>query len=207
MQRIVYPGAVNQPCQAEYGISITRDDSGARADIVVIDSREAGPHHTPLIHTPLGRDLLLNKVLSTDLQGIRLDLMRFFVIVDAGSRFGMTGYEYPIRLDLEDYQRKGHPIQVRDVAPTSLKGWLKHLLGFYVKTVSVLNRDVVGGRASVRAGVEKVRALTAAESSALMTAVGYEAAGPTQDGPPVSLGAEKSELKQRPSRKAPKHLH
>jgi hypothetical protein len=140
MRMIVYPGETNQPCQAEYGISITRGLSGTRTDIVVIDSAEAGRHHTPLLDTHAGRDLVLNKILSSDLQGIGLDLMRFFVITDPESPFGMKGYEFPIQLDVEDYRRKGNPIGVQEVAPTSIKGWLRYVLGFYVKKVSALNR-------------------------------------------------------------------
>ena len=173
MQTIFYPGATNQPCQAAYGISIIRDHFGARADIVVIDSRKAELHHTPLIHTPLGRDLVLNKILMIDLLGIRVDLLRFFVIADAESSNGMIGYEYPIKLDFEDYQRKGNPVTVRNARPSSLKGWLRYLLGFYVKTVFALNRDVVGGRATVKSDLGQVRQLTVAESSGLLTAVGY----------------------------------
>ena len=48
MQMIVYPGNASQPCQAEYGIAITRDASTTRADIVVIDSHKADLHHTAL---------------------------------------------------------------------------------------------------------------------------------------------------------------
>src|SRR5664280_346559 len=117
MQMIVYPGNANQPCQAEYGIAITRDASTTRADIVVIDSHKADFHHTALIQHQCSRDHVLNKILSVDLMGIRVDLLRFFVIADAESSDGMIGYEYPIKLDFEDYQRKGNPVQVRGVAP------------------------------------------------------------------------------------------
>jgi hypothetical protein len=175
MQMIVYPGNANQPCQAEYGIAITRDASTTRADIVVIDSAEARPHHTPLLETHAGRDLVLNKILSTDLQGIGLDLMRFFVIADAESPSETTGYEFPIQLDVEDYRRKGNPVQIQDVVPTSIKSWLRYVLAFYVKRVSVLKRDVVGGCATVKTDVERRRQVTAAEARLLLTAVGYRA--------------------------------
>jgi hypothetical protein len=174
MQMIVYPGNANQPCQAEYGIAITRDASTTRADIVVIDSHKADFHHTALIHHQCSRDHVLNKILSVDLMGIRVDLLRFFVIADAESSDGMIGYEYPIKLDFEDYQRKGNPVQVRGVAPTSLKGWLRYALGFYVKTVTALNRDVVGGRVTVKTERDQVRQLPAAESKSLLAAVGYQ---------------------------------
>lgn len=173
MQMIVYPGAANQPCQAEYGVSITRDHAGARADIVVIDSGEAGPSHTALFDASIGRDLVLNKILSTDLKDIRIDLVRFFVIVDAESSFGMRGYEFPITLDFEDYQRKGNPVEVQEVIPTSPKGWLRYVLGFTVKRVSALNRDVMGGCATVTTDLTKVRHVTAAEARLLLTAIGY----------------------------------
>ena len=175
MQMIVYPGNANQPCQAEYGIAITRDASTTRADIVVIESAEARPHHTPLLETHAGRDLVLNKILSTDLQGIGLDLMRFFVIIDAESPSETTGYEFPIQLDVEDYRRQGNPVQIKDVPPTSIKSWLRYMLGFYVNRVSVMNRDVVGGCATVKTNVERRRQVTAPEARLLLTAAGYQA--------------------------------
>ena len=155
MQMIFYPGDVNQPCQAEYGIAITREPSITRVDIVVIDPREAGLHQSSLLNTDLSRDLVLNKIFLIDLLGIRIDFMRFFVIVDAESPFGMDGY--------------------KKVAPTSIKGWLRYVLGFHVKRVSALSRDVVGGCATVKTDPEHVRHMTAAEARLLLTAVGYQA--------------------------------
>jgi len=175
MQMIVYPGNASQPCQAEYGIAITRDLSTTRADIVVIDSAEAGRHYTPLLDTDLGRDIVLNKILSTDLQGVRLDRARFFVITDPESPFGVTGYEFPIQLDVVDYRRKGSPLQIEDVLPTSIGSWLRCVIGFYVKRETVLKRDVVGGCATVKTDVERRRHVTAAEARLLLTAVGYHA--------------------------------
>jgi hypothetical protein len=85
----------------------------------------------------------------------------------------MTGYEFPIQLDVEDYRRKGNPVQIEDVLPTLIKGWLRYVLGFYVKRESVLKRDVVGGCATVNTDVGQVRHVTAAEARLLLTAVGY----------------------------------
>jgi hypothetical protein len=175
VQMIFYPGDVNQPCQAEYGIAITREPSITRVDIVVIDPREAGLHQSSLLNTDLSRDLVLNKIFLIDLLGIRIDFMRFFVIVDAESPFGMDGYEFPVRLDFEDYRQKGNPVQIKKVAPTSIKGWLRYVLGFHVKRVSALSRDVVGGCATVKTDPEHVRHMTAAEARLLLTAVGYQA--------------------------------
>jgi hypothetical protein len=171
---IVYPGEMNQPCQAEYGISITRGLLGTRSDIVVVDSAEGGRHHTPLIDADIGRDIVLNKILSTDLQGVRLDQVRFFIVVNAESPFEMSGYEFPIQLDMEDYRRQGNSAQIEDVIPTSIKGWLRYALGFYVKRESVMKRDVVGGCAIVKTD-QRRRHVTAAEARLILTAVGYPA--------------------------------
>jgi hypothetical protein len=118
---------------------------------------------------------VLNKILSTDLRGIRLDLTRFFVIVDTESPTEMTGYEFPIQLDVDDYRRKGNPVQIRDVVPTSINSWLRYVLGFYEKRVSVMNRDVVRGCATVKTDVERRRRVVAAEARLVLTAVGYQA--------------------------------
>jgi hypothetical protein len=151
---IFYPGDVNQPCQAEYGIAITREPSITRVDIVVIDPREAGLHQSSLLNTDLSRDLVLNKIFLIDLLGIRIDFMRFFVIVDAESPFGMDGYEFPVRLDFEDYRQKGNPVQIKKVAPTSIKGWLRYVLGFHV---SVRIEPGRGGRVRNRQNRPRAR--------------------------------------------------
>jgi hypothetical protein len=145
----------------------------------VLVRRERTPRaqrqHTPLLDTQASRDLVLNKILSTDLRGIRLDLTRFFVIVDTEAPTEMTGYEFPIQLDVDDYRRKGNPVQIRDVVPTSINSWLRYVLGFYEKRVSVMNRDVVGGCATVTTDVERRRRVVAAEARLVLTAVGYQA--------------------------------
>ena len=144
MQTIFYPGYLNQPCQAQYGIAIRSDENGPCADIVVIESSgESGQHHTSLLDTAAGRNLLLNKILATDLRGVELNRTRFFVISDPELPFDLLGHEFPMVLDFEDYLRKGNPVEVREVLPTSIKGWLRYFLGFYVKTASALKRDVV----------------------------------------------------------------
>jgi hypothetical protein len=176
MQTIFYPGHLNQPCQAQYGIAIRRDEEGAHADIVVIESSgESGQHHTSLLDTDAGRNLLLNKVLSTDLQGVELNRTRFFVISDPELPVGMTGHEFSMVLNFEDYQRKGNPVEVKAVRPSSIKEWVAFGLGFSWKSVSPLNSNVVGGCASVETDRRPVRRVTAEEARALVIAAGYRA--------------------------------
>jgi hypothetical protein len=189
MQTIFYPGYLNQPCQAQYGIAIRSDENGPCADIVVIESSgESGQHHTSLLDTAAGRNLLLNKILATDLRGVELNRTRFFVISDPELPFDLLGHEFPMVLDFEDYLRKGNPVEVREVLPTSIKGWLRYFLGFYVKTASALKRDVVGGCAIVATDRRPVRKVKAAEARSLVTAVGYRAWWASQGLRLVSLG-------------------
>src|ERR1039458_5225493 len=101
--------------------------------------------------------------------------MRFFVIMDAESPSETTGYEFPIQLDVEDYRRQGNPVQIKDVPPTSIKSWLRHMLGVYVNRVSVMNRDALAGGSPVMTNVERRRQVTAAEARLLLTAAGYQA--------------------------------
>jgi hypothetical protein len=176
MQTIFYPGYLNQPCQAQYGIAISRDEDGARADIVVIESSgESGQHHTSLLDTAAGRNLLLNKILATDLRGVELNRTRFFVISDPESPFDLLGHEFPMVMNFADYERRGNPVEVKAVRPSSIKEWIAFGLGCYWKSVSALNSNVVGGCAMVETDRRPVRRVMAEEARALVIAAGYRA--------------------------------
>ena len=146
MQKIIYPGHNHQPCEAEYGISVDRHAADhPRADIVVVDSRESTLRHTSLVHHQPSRDALLNKILRTDLVGVRIDRVRFFVIPDLDAFAGLRGWEFPITVDLEDYKRAGNPVRVEKLCPRPLLGRVLFCFGFHIKRETVLYQDVVGG--------------------------------------------------------------
>jgi hypothetical protein len=173
MQMIFYPGYTKQPCRAEYGIALRRDQSIAGADIVVMNSPRAGAG-TSLWNTQDGRDIVLNRILTQDLQGVRVEFIRFFVLIDAQASGGQIhGIELPIRLDINDYVQKGNPCQVRRIAGPSFWGRLHYLAGGGERVISYSNHDVVGGCARFSSDFEQRRHLENEEIGQLCVAVGY----------------------------------
>ncbi len=175
MQMIFYPGNTDQPCRAEYGISISRDQSIESANIVVINSRRAGLGSS-LWNTQEGRDIVLNKILANELKGVRTRFVRFFVLVEAEAPIWMTGIELPIRLDFNDYIKKGNPYEVQRVAAPGLIGRLRYLVGCGQKKFSFLGQHVLGGCADFYTDFEQRRQLPREEITALCAAVGYQRA-------------------------------
>lgn len=173
MQMIFYPGNVRQACRAEYSIALNYDELITKADIVVINSPLAGGG-TSLFNTDAGRDVILNKILTDELRGVRLDFIRFFVIIDSGQPQWVTGIELPIRLNVLDYVRKGNLHEVRRVAPRSLLGWPRYLIGQGEKVTSWHSWNVVGGCADFYTDFEQRRHLPPDEINALFSAVGYQ---------------------------------
>jgi hypothetical protein len=173
MQLIFYPGSVNQVAQAEYGVLIRHENSIARADVVVINSPRTGLGAS-LWNSQIGRDVVLNKILANELKGVRTQFIRIFLLVDLEAPGWMRGIELPIRLDINDYIKKGNPCEVRRVAAPGLMGWLRHLAGLGNKKLSFLGRDVLGGCANFYTDLEQRRHLPPEEITALCAAVGYQ---------------------------------
>jgi len=69
MQTITFPGKEAQACRVEVGIAYRQGDAGRRADIVLIHNRRVG-HQTSLLVSDQARDIVLNKILANDLQGV-----------------------------------------------------------------------------------------------------------------------------------------
>ena len=181
MQTIIYPGFDHQPCQALYGIVNHRDQ--ARSDIVLINTPRLGPV-TSLWNTQEGRDLVLNRILASDLQGVGTQYIRFFVFIDSGGADGMRGIEFPMRLDFVDYKKKGHPYEVERVAAPTRVGRVLNLLGLRQLKFWVHDRYLVAGCADFRSDFERQRHVLAEEIAALCAAVGYRR---SQDGLPTWL--------------------
>jgi len=170
MQVIFYPGSINQICRAQYGIAIRDDESITSVNIVVINS----PRAAPLWTSRVGRDLVLNRILTNELLGIRMESVRFFVLADTEAPGRMTGIELSIKLDLNDYMKNGNPYQIRRVAVPSLLGRLRHLVGMGQKTISFWSGHVLGGCAYFYVDFEQCRHLPPEEIGALCAAVGYQ---------------------------------
>ena len=169
MKTIFYPsGHGNTTAQAYYGIAVRRDQDPTQTDIVLINSHRFGIHS--LWNSDHGRNVVLNKILATDLAGIATRCVRFFVLIDTDKHHPMHGLEFRIRLDVDDYKRKGNPY----FAPT-LRDRLQSLLsgGSFHVPCSWLTRDVVGGCARFFTEFHQNRHVPEEEMEELCAAVGY----------------------------------
>lgn len=121
MLKPIYFAGVLGPCEAEYGIHIEQDT----LHIVVIQSKPG----TSLWNGDKGRNHVLNAILDRDLAGIRIDQIRYHLILDTATN-GMLGIELPVHLDHDDYRSRGNRVLPR--------GWLR-------RTFGVWNHDAVAG--------------------------------------------------------------
>jgi hypothetical protein len=87
-------------------------DSFPHAHILV----HQGQHDlgTSLTVDDQSRDNVLNRLLTRELEGVRLEFIRFSYLLESPS-YGVIAYSYPIRLDTEDYVAKGNPHAARSV--------------------------------------------------------------------------------------------
>lgn len=174
MKRIFYPGGhENHVCRAEYEVIINHDGPVPIADIVVINSQRM-QSSASVLDTQEGRDIILNKILADELKGVRVEFVRFFVMVE-GERISnrMLGMELPIRLNVADYVKKGNPHEVRRVPAPSLTGWLWYLVGRGQKAVSYWSGHVRGGCAEFLTDYERRRYLSVPEVRSLCSVVGF----------------------------------
>nr|WP_132459574.1 hypothetical protein [Paraburkholderia sp. BL8N3] len=92
-------------------------------------------------------DLLINRIVSQELEGIRLD--RIQLVVQSGRRF----IEYPIDFDAVDYHRQGNPVTMSGVGKSS--------------AIHINLHDVTGGSVALFVDRDGARAASATLEQAL----------------------------------------
>lgn len=142
MSKIFFPGNDRQACEAWYGIAIDRDCSIARANIVVVQSSDMDMG-TSLWNTEAGRNNLLTRILDHDLNGVRVEFVKFFVALDMGDNVHCM--EFPIHVDAQDFINKGNPHDLSTASAEDVRGKLMNFLGAGNKQISWWSGHVVGG--------------------------------------------------------------
>ena len=168
MQQVFYPGHAGEPCVGEYAIALNRTDMIARADIVLVSLLS---HMASFHSSGFGRDIVLNRILANDLQGVRLNWIRLFLLTETyasgsgqGSEFHAT--EVRIKLDPDDFIARGNPCTVRR------PNFLSRLFTGISQEVSYWNGHVVGGCARFSTSIENLRLLDQTETETLCTRIG-----------------------------------
>ena len=180
MQQVFYPGHAGEPCAGEYAVVLDRTDMTTRADIVLV-SRLA---HCASFHSSgFGRDIVLNRILANDLQGVRLDWIRLFLLTERSSSLaGQTPDFFAtevtrIELDTDDFIAKGGRCIVRR------RNILLRLFTGVSSEISYWSGDVVGGCARFSTSLEGARYLDRQEREALCARIGIGATNSRQPTP------------------------
>ena len=145
----IYFAGVMGPCEAQYGIHIEQDT----LHIVVIQSKFG----TSLWNDAAARNHILNTVLSRDVAGIRIDQIRFHVILDTRTN-GMLGIELPIHLDHDDYRARGGRVRPK---------------GLFRRVFGVWNHDAVASSGRCYVNFDERRGLPTDMIERFCAVLGY----------------------------------
>jgi len=156
MTRIIYPGFDGQPCQADCIIVINNEEGIPKATIIAYQDDRHVPY-TSLVNTDTGRNLVLNRVLESELQGVRIDLIQFVVVIGDYLGKELHGFDFPIRFDLEDYAARGNPHEIVGSPASNVAGSFLKLIGKGDKQIHALARNIVGGSTRVSTYLEEAK--------------------------------------------------
>jgi len=160
MKRILFPGNMRQACEAWYSVTIQGDGGFiAKAQIVVVqtDKINPGAMGTSLWNTNAGRDNVLNRILETELQGVRTEFASLVSALDLGG--DLRAIELPIHLDVDDYIARGNRYNVQQAPAQDWIGTLENAVGMGNKIYSFWSGDVVGGCARFYTDFEEQRSV------------------------------------------------
>lgn len=155
MQSIIFPGNTRQPCQARYGVLHIKESGTRIAQIVVVQSDKDAHMGTSLWNTDEGRNLVLNRILETDLQGVRIEYIRFATVIHSSGV--LHAIDLPIEVDIDDYVAKGNRHDVGQALAQDWIGVLRNLVGRGNKQYGIWSGDVVGGCARFYMDFERAK--------------------------------------------------
>lgn len=161
-----FPGNAREPGPVEYYIIPAIDNHIRRAIVFVRQSSGPG---TSYINNDEGRDILINSIIETDLKGVRIEFIRviFALESDDGQVFN-TAHEFRIRVDLDDYTRKGNPHKIRTIRKSNR---IVDMFSSRTKELGVYSRDIVAGSVRVFTDFEERRSLAYDEVKELYLSV------------------------------------
>jgi hypothetical protein len=135
---IVYADEDRAPRVLKYRIVFVDDGSPAATHAIIhlVQSDAADP---PLNFLNAALDAVLNKVVASEFEGVRVDQLHF--VFEANGAL----VEYPIDFSAEDFRKRGNPVVVQGSGKN--------------QSIHIDSRDVVGGSVSLFAVPAKQRGL------------------------------------------------
>jgi hypothetical protein len=176
MLQVFYPGHAGQPFLGEYAIVIDNSDMFSRADIVLVSRHEHGG--AGFYSSALGRDAVLNRILANDLNGIRLQWIRLFVLAEKSASASTLSRRFAavevkdIVLDTDDFIAKGNPCTV------CRRNLLSRLFTGVSREISYWSGHVVGGCARFSTSLRNTRQLDPTEIETLCARIGLASLAP-----------------------------
>lgn len=173
MKQIIFPGHHRQPCQAFYSVFMDSTSFGYNAHIVVVQTTKGDAKAgTFLSNTDEGRDNILNRIIETELQGIRIDYIKFTVIFDFES--SINGTTWPIHINADSYIENGNPHASKSLPPENLKLAALQLFGKAgAREITFSSYDAVGGCTKVYTVFEEGNPLEYDEINRLLNETNY----------------------------------
>ena len=143
---VIYPAPDREPRAARYRIILLGESipESVRAIVHLIQDVTWSPDDSEQNQS---LDVLLNRIVSQELDGIRLDHIQ--LVAQSGSRF----IEYPLDFDAVDYHRQGNPVRMSGFGKSS--------------AIHINLRDVTGGSVALFVDRDGARAASAALEQAL----------------------------------------
>lgn len=170
MRPIFYARNRRQPCRAEYGIVMFRNRLELAQAWIVVVWRRSALSGTSLYNAYDGVDSILNRILSAELEGVRLDCIRMFLVQDytdereQGPYHRFDAIEVPIRFNLRDWVERWQP-----------PGVLQRLGNPFRRKVTwqAPSDRAVAGSVACSTDPNQFRSLKDDEIDALFDAIGY----------------------------------
>ncbi|MFM0742144.1 hypothetical protein PQQ51_33390 [Paraburkholderia xenovorans] len=145
---IVYPDESGSPCVLQYRIVFTNTPEL----LAVVHLQHSDPSFASPVTSLTIRDQVLNRIISTELAGIRISSLR--VVIEDGS----GAFEFPLEFDLHDYLLQGRPYES---SPVPAAG------GRFREEISISSDRIIAGNARVHTAHAQPHALSVEVADAI----------------------------------------
>lgn len=178
LKPLFYPGLNRVPSYAKYGITpgMTGSENYIEdVNIVVVQEKDRRPGK--LLHDGDDKMLsdILNRILRTDLFGIRAEFINFYIATVTETDIGMV--QIPFQVDVQDYVEQGNPY-IESPAEGPAKGFGEMLRQFIgprkEEEVSFFVENVYAGCARFLVDFSKKKQVPLGTCLNLLSGIGYQ---------------------------------
>lgn len=159
-KEIIYPGNNKQPCVANYEITYKSHNYINHAQVIIYELYEKNPGGTCVSYSEIFEHLV-NKILKSELSGVRLDFVEFYYIWMSNGDEVVSQINYTI--DTVSFIESGG--KHKSIYSSIYRNITSRLISMFgVKVfpdkVEYSSRDVVAGKGEVRVIEEPLKCVT-----------------------------------------------